>query len=342
VRIRFVGMNRPYRTMMDDRVRLTFDQYHLELPYYYARFGGNDVRIETVDDESVIQTFSSGGSLARRVKGDGRTSVDDVVVHWRAWHEGSYQPHAVNVMHTCDHSYPSEWVRSVQAAFSQGKLHAVMCHPTWHRENTFRELQGVVPLDRLWDGITSGVDTDVFDPEEKDPFQMLWASDPGRGIAGAAELAVDLHRRDRRFRLHVCQPDYSPRVSISHPAIVVHGFVPNGPELWDLFNTSSFFPYTSTFPEPSSRAYRQAQSSGCVVLYPPGMGSPSSIIRDGVDGLVVSSSQMRTAIEELVSDAGAFKAISQAARDYALSESWRVQARRFNERLIPALQEKRR
>ncbi len=101
-----------------------------------------------------------------------------------------------------------------------------------------------------------GVDTDVYKPnwQTKNPFDMLWSSDPGRGLTGAVELAIKLYKKDKRFNLTVCYPDYVKNVQpVSHPAIKWLGNVSNSQQLFDLFNNCGIFPYTSTFKEPSSR-----------------------------------------------------------------------------------------
>ncbi len=93
----------------------------------------------------------------------------------------------------------------------------------------------------------------------------------------------------------MCWPDYAKDYSTvsslaaSHPAFELHKNLDNGPQLWSLFNKCGFLPYTSTFKEPSSRAHRQAMAAGCVVLYPPDMGSPSELIKDRMTGYVMST-----------------------------------------------------
>jgi hypothetical protein len=161
---------------------------------------------------------------------------------------------------------------------------------------------------------------------------MLWSSDPGRGLTGALELAVKLHARDARFKLHVCHPDYAKLSPIRHPAIVWHGNVSNGPALWKLFNETGILPYTSTFTEPSSRAARQAQCAGSLVLYPPNMGTPSEYVQDMNTGITRPVGQWADTILS-IADTTESRQICENARAQALSESWSVQAKRFNEKL---------
>jgi glycosyltransferase involved in cell wall biosynthesis len=149
-------------------------------------------------------------------------------------------------------------------------------------------------------------------------------------LAGALQVGIALHQRDKRFKLHVCHPDYVKMNPIQHPAIVWHGNVPNGPELWKLFNETGVLLYTSTFKEPSSRACRQAQAAGSLVCYPPNMGTPSEYIKDGETGIVLRPEVWIPEIIRIV-DGPDYDRITKNAVAQARSESWEVQAQRFKE-----------
>jgi glycosyltransferase involved in cell wall biosynthesis len=337
VKIAFVGVKRKYSELKPGYVR-DFNQYHLEIPWYYAQEGGNHVVLTTVDYESPRDELQRPpGSFLCVKEGNFRSVSDvDVVVHWRRWFEDLYVPGAVNVLHTCDHSYSQDWKDDVLRARSQRKLSGILCYRTWHERNVLGEFWGALTPNDLLPGMTFGVDPSIYHPdvdEGKDPYQLLWASDPGRGLNHAVPVALELFRRDRRFRLHVCHPDYVRIPPINHPAIVWHGNVDNGPRLWGLFNRTGVLLYTSTFREPSSRAYRQAQSAGSMVVYPRGMGTPSELIRSDVDGVLMDGYDINAwadAIQQRVED-GRWVTIGEEARRVAVSESWTVQAQRFNE-----------
>ena len=117
-------------------------------------------------------------------------------------------------------------------------------------------------------------------------------------------------------------------IKVNHPALIWHGFIPAGQKLWNLFRNTGVLPYTSTFPEPSSRVHRQAQAAGSLVLYPPNMGTPSEVIKNLETG-IVSYSPWADTIQELV-ESGKWKEIGVKAREFAISERWEVQAQRFN------------
>lgn len=338
MRVAFVGVKRKYKELSPE-YRDFFNQFHIEVPYYYARDGQNSVILTTIDYDDVENNrpsgveFDGGGQLImwpeenfRQTSGDADL---DVVVHWRKWHEDLYCPGAINVINCQDHSFSQEWLATTRKAFVEKKLYGILCFPTWHKRNTHRETG--IPLDRLLDGVTLGVDTDIYKPvATKDRYQMLWASDPGRGLQGAIMLAIRLWQVDKRFRLHVCHPDYAQNVQrVNHPAIEWRGNVPNGPELWKLFNETGVLPYTSTFVEPSSRAHRQAQSAGSLVFYPPNMGTPSETIQQAVTGVVTDPASWLELIVQTVAS-GEYDRVSTAARQFALSENWAVQAHRFN------------
>ena len=337
MKVAFVGVKRDYQQLPHDYVRM-FNKYHLEIPFYYAELGGNDVTVTTTNYDGPKEVFPSGGSFRNESEGSYLGGHDhhryDVVVHWRKWFPELYHKDACNVLHTCDHTYPGEWKQSVLEALRSGKLKKVICYKGWHANQVGMEL-GLSPAECLnWieTELTFGVDPEIYHPSPaKDPHAMLWSSDPGRGLIGAVELAVKLHARDKRFKLHVCHPDYTKMSPVLHPSIVWHGNVNNGPELWKLFNETGILPYTSTFQEPSSRAARQAQAAGSLVLYPPGMGTPSEYVRDMETGVMRPVKQWIDKIVELVGTPEADR-ICKNAVDLALSESWQVQANRFNER----------
>jgi hypothetical protein len=343
MRIAFVGVKRKYQELSPG-YRDMFNKCHLELPYYYARDGRNSVLITTVDYRDTINHRDEDGGIVFQPReiNSGVLACDneenykkyapqfDVVIHWRKWFPELYRPEAINVINCQDHSFSDEWKRSVLQAFVEKKLFGILCFPKWHKRNLSQELGPSFPQDRLLDGVTLGVDTDIYQPSlDKNPYEMIWASDPGRGISSALCLAHELFKVDRRFRLHVCHPDYSSGQRIAHPAVVFHGNIDNGPELWDLFGKTGILPYTSNFMEPSSRAHRQAMAAGSLVLYPPGMGTPSELIENRMTGIVEPIEGWVWSIVDLI-QTGEWHRIGDRARKYALSERWAVQAQRFN------------
>lgn len=349
MRVAFVGVKRKYQELAPE-YRDHFNRYHLELPYYYAKYGKIDVLITTVDYEPntslVFPMKYCGGpcgelscTTEERFKRD--DSKYDVVVHWRKWNPELYRPEAINVINCQDHSFSTEWQQSAARAFSENKLYGILCFPKWHKDNLLRECPWL-PEDRAIDGLTLGVDTQIYTPSEnKDPRKLLWASDPGRGLHELIPLFLRLFTIDKKYELHVCYPDYCrPPELPNHPAIINHGNVANGPELWDLFNTCGVLPYTSTFMEPSSRTHRQAMAAGSLVLYPPNRGTPSDLIEDGRTGIVQDPRLWPAMIVSAV-DTGKWKDIGRAARDYAVSENWEVQADRFVEYFESLLGERR-
>jgi hypothetical protein len=318
----------------------TFLRYHCELPAYYAQHAPIDVTFVMVDKHSHEGRFPSGGSVRCITEEEYLTDHSlgkpyDVVVHWRKWFAGLYCPDARNVILSQDHSYSQSWIDDVTVANGHGLLDGILVFPTWHRENTMDELRGHINPEQLYEGMTLGVDTDIYTPGDKDPYHLLWASDPGRGLEKLISPFLQLWAKDRRYHLTVTYPDYvKPEVVskyasfLRHPAVNHKPSVRNGQELWDIFNTAAFLPYSSTFPEPSSRCHRQMQAAGGVVLYPPGMGTPSHLIDNGVTGIVSHPDNWAKQIGDMVED-GSWKTIGTNARAYAVSENWSVQAQRF-------------
>lgn len=346
MRIAFVGIEKNWKDLEDKDYTNKFVKYHLELPWYFAEFGGNDVWVVSEFDLLTTRrvwtnscwnkplSFPSGGSIRciRPMEFKLRSEFIDVVVHWRKWFDEFYRD-GKNVINSQDHSYSQEWLNTVRRADEDNKLDGILCFPKWHEENLKREIH-FLDDKKFISGLTLGVDTEIYCPKRpKNKFDLLWASDPGRGINGVIELIIKLFQRDKRFKLHICWPDYhSGNMNISHPAIQFHKNLDNGPALWDLFNTCGFLPYTSTFREPSSRAHRQAMAAGCVVLYPENMGTPSDLITNGVDGIVGGSiDDWVEKIIEYANDDETYELMSMNARALAFHENWEVQAKRFNE-----------
>lgn len=341
--VAFVGMRRDPSSMPADYWP-TFVRFHLELPWYYARHSDCRVHLTTTAPVEYSQNFTEigGGSISTLTEGQfldpffkENHHPYDVVVHWRKWCDELYVPGARNVILSQDHSYSVEWKRDVQNAYQTGRLDGILVFPTWHKENTAIELDGIVPLDRLYDGMTLGVDTDVYCPNVKDPFSLLWASDPGRGLDSLINPFLRLWNKDRRFHLTVTYPDYVKPETVArfshflkHPGVTHLPGVRNGTVLWELFNKAAFLPYSSTFPEPSSRCHRQAMAAGCTVLYPPGMGTPSRLIEHGLTG-IVEQPDIWPDIVNGMATSGRWQDVGRNARAYALSENWSTQARRF-------------
>lgn len=338
MKVAFVGIKRSPSDMPPGYWQ-TFVRYHLELPWYYARHALIDVDIVHPEPIPYVESFDSGGSIRCITEQQYLNEfgpVYDVVIHWRKWFDYLYDAGSRNVILSQDHSYSSEWKSDVDNAFQNDFLDGILVFPTWHKENVAQELRGIVPYDRLYEGMTLGVDTDVYMPGTKDPYGLLWASDPGRGLAALINPFLRLWQKDRRYHLTVTYPDYVKPEAVSryssflrHPAVRHLEGVRNGPALWDLFNTAAFLPYSSTFPEPSSRCHRQAMAAGCVVLYPPDAGTPSRLIEPGMTGIVDPVSLWPDVIHTMVST-GRWQEIGHNARKFALSENWAVQAQRFH------------
>lgn len=337
LRVAFVGMKRS-PTDVPLGYWPTFVQYHLELPHYYARYADIEVDLTTIEPVEYSCEFVGGGRLrciTERQYQEANVRYD-VVVHWRRWFDDLHDHNARNVILSQDHSYGSEWIGEVRTAFARGFLDGILVFPAWHRLQMEYELQGVVHPSRLYAGMTLGVDTSVYYPGRKDPFHLLWASDPGRGLDRLVAPFLHLWGRDRRFRLTVTYPDYVRPESLvrfsaflKHPGVTHLPNLRNGPQLWDLFNDSGILPYSSTFPEPSSRCHRQAMAAGSLVLYPPNMGTPSQLIENGLTGVVDHPDTWPDIICDMVST-GRWEEIGQNARSLAVNENWAVQAARFH------------
>lgn len=335
LKVAFVGMKRAPSEIGLDYFS-TFVKYHLELPWYYAKFANISVDLVVTEDVVWTREFKSDGNITTITENQYKTTdtAYDAVIHWRKWHKDLFSFNSRNFMLCQDHSFSDEWKRNTKDAAKSGELNGILVFPGWHKENTARELDGIITKEHLYDGLTLGVDTQTYTPGEKDPYHLLWASDPGRGLDRLIPVFLKLYSFSSKFKLTVTCPDYVKPEQLAryqqffnYPGVT---FKPlkNGPELWNLFNTCGILPYTSTFPEPSSRCHRQAQAAGCVVLYPPFMGTPSQQIDDDETGFVRPISEWPELIRDII-NSGDYKRIGQNARDFAVSENWEVQAQRF-------------
>ena len=110
-------------------------------------------------------------------------------------------------------------------------------------------------------------------------------------------------------------------------------------KLWNMFNETGVLLYTSTFKEPSSRAHRQAQAAGSLVMYPPNMGTPSRVITDNETGFMRPiDTWVDTLLKLQQSD---YERICNNARQLAISERWEIAAKRFNNTISKILGEKK-
>lgn len=351
MRVAFVGMGRD-RSTISVNYLYNFVRYHLELPFYFAQHPEMDVtltfpghlhntpieekeldHLDARDDCERLSLVSENHFLKHHLD-------YDIIVHWRKWFEHLYRPEALNVILSQDHSYGREWLRDVLRAHDEKKLHGILVFPTWHKENMYKELATVQPLRKsvplLIENLTLGVDTSVYYTDAtQDPYQLLWASDPGRGLDQLIPVFLALQAIDKRFQLNVTWPDYVQKQAVEQyrwfldrPGVNWIGQIPNDEKLHALFRRCGVLPYTSTFKEPSSRCHRQAMACGALVLYPPNMGTPSRLLDEYGDGIVSEPESWARSIYNLVT-AGGWKSYGAKARSMAECEDWSVQAERF-------------
>src|SRR3990167_2724717 len=182
MRVAFVGVKRKYKELDPSYIE-SFNRYHLELPWYYARSTPHEFLITTVDHEDDAPIVFDGGGTLRCVTEDsyrsGKHGAADVVVHWRRWFADLKGPR-INLLNCQDQGFSDAWLDEVKSGYWGGGLHGFLCFPGWHELSIKLELKASV---RTFSNVTLGVDSDVYSPSPaKDPWMMLWASDPGRGL----------------------------------------------------------------------------------------------------------------------------------------------------------------
>lgn len=347
--IAFVGIEKDWKILQEKDYIIKFVRFHLELPFYYFYFGNNNVDIVTDYEYKVYKQYSDITKKSTEINliypEEYSKKKYDIVIHWRKWFDELYKNEAINVINCQDHSFSQQWKDEVVNASNSKKLYGILCFPTWHERNLKEELQphSIQTLS----GVTLGVDTSVYIPSSKKRrHDLLWASDIGRGAWGAIELACKLFQKDKRYKLHICWPDYladDGSEFVKHEAITIHRNLDNDPKLWNLFNECGFLPYTSTFKEPSSRVHIQAMAAGCVVLYPSDMGTPSELIKDTFTGHVGGS------IDDWIKiildhtkywECDREQQLRRSARVHAISENWEIQTERFNKLFNKILENK--
>src|SRR5262245_44059021 len=109
MKICFVGVKRPFQEIPANYIP-SFVRYHLELPWYFARDGRNEVYITTPDYQDAWADRSPGGGSLRCIYEEALETFGpfDVVIHWRKWFSNLYGERAVNVILCQDHSFDPE------------------------------------------------------------------------------------------------------------------------------------------------------------------------------------------------------------------------------------------
>ncbi len=187
----------------------------------------------------------------------------------------------------------------------------------WHRDYVCSVF--CIKHDRLLPLPKDGIHPGNLGPFSKKRKTILFASNPARGLKPLVKIFSNLIKKDPEFVLHACVPERArgykfktepnsllsrllrrrdPKNSLLYnygacDNLCYHSYLPPyQQEHWQLFKMCEYLVYPSTFTEPSSRVVTHARGAGCVILYPPDMGSPSDFLTHNVDAIVTKPEKM--------------------------------------------------
>lgn len=176
----------------------------------------------------------------------------------------------------------------------------------------------------------NGFDEGAFTSAEalgpvRDPHRLIYSSHPSKGLSAALSVVTRLRQRDQRYHLAVFggeslwgAPDSQPK---EKPGARFYGRVGQKQVAKELLN-SSFALCLQARREPFGFALTEAMRAGCIVVASP-VGAFPELVRDGVDGFLVSGSAESGATLERAAeiilgcarDPGTTRLIRQAASD---------------------------
>lgn len=207
---------------------------------------------------------------------------------------------------------------------------AVVGWSKWTRDSLVSDYG--VPVDRVH-VIPPGVDTGHWCPPptrpENERVQLLFVG--GDFVRKGGELLLDVFREcslHEHADLHIVTRDpVEQRAGIS----IHHNIANNSPELLDLYRRADAF-VLPTLADCFSIASIEAMAMGLPVVTT-SMGGIADIVEDGSTGYLISPGDRRalaTALERLITDVSARKAMGEAARARAITSfDARVSARRL-------------
>lgn len=152
----------------------------------------------------------------------------------------------------------------------------------------------------------------------RDPFRLVYASHPDKGIGAALALLRRLRAVDPRFTLHVYggralwgQPEAAPPAA---EGVVWHGLVGQR-ELGRALERATFSLHLQGIADGFGLALAEAQAAGCIVLASR-IGAYPELVRDGWDGFLFDGPH-----EDDATLARAAEAVLALARGPELRES---------------------
>lgn len=134
---------------------------------------------------------------------------------------------------------------------------------------------------------------ELFQPY-RDPYTLVYAGHPSKGLNTAVSIFKILKERDRRFSLHVYGDNSlwgEEEGSFLEPSVFWHGTI-GQMELARRLQTCSFSINIQTRQEPFGMAIIEAMRAGCIVLASP-VGAYPEIIAHGKNGFLIPGDPAR-------------------------------------------------
>ena len=139
-----------------------------------------------------------------------------------------------------------------------------------------------------------GVEKSFFENQkdripQRDPFALLYAGHPSKGLDAAISVLRILRRKEARFSLHIfggnrLWGEEQPSMP-DEPGLTFHGLV-GQPDLAQKMRSCGFNLSLQAREEPFGMVVTESMCAGCIVLASP-VGAYPEIISDGYDGFLV-------------------------------------------------------
>ncbi len=131
---------------------------------------------------------------------------------------------------------------------------------------------------------------DDLQPRERpyDPFKLVFASQPRKGLDIALAAFRHIHTKDDRYRLHVANPGYRDNAMIKQPGVMVLGALPHAVLLDEMSTALCVFYPNFYYPETFGLVFAESNALGVPVLTHP-IGAAAEVLSNSAQLLPVNS-----------------------------------------------------
>jgi glycosyltransferase involved in cell wall biosynthesis len=141
-------------------------------------------------------------------------------------------------------------------------------------------------------------------PVKREPYRLIFNGHPSKGLDYAIQVLRALHKRDRRFELHVFGGNrlwgQSDPVAAHEPGLVWHGMLGQKQLIKELLR-GSFALHLQTRLEPFGIALAECMAAGAIVLASP-VGAYPELVQHGYNGLMIPGDPRSPAVQQRAVD----------------------------------------